>query len=243
MADFIEQLFIYIGSFGGFIFFTGLIFQSILLILLGMFIFMPMIFAYFVFKLIPIYGNMSESTIYQQYEQPKRTGKSIFGESAEGLGAVDEESDAYTKETTNNNTENDTSSTINWNEPNSGDPNQKSTRRTQQGATSKSKYRTRRERQKQRQKKRRENRKRWREYNRKNSTSASDTGNSSDHTLSKKERRQYRDELGIDKGYSQSELKSAYRGRIKETHPDTENGSEDEFKDVQEAYEELQKLF
>ncbi|MFC7098311.1 J domain-containing protein [Halobaculum marinum] len=46
--------------------------------------------------------------------------------------------------------------------------------------------------------------------------------------------------LGVDPGASQSEVKSAYRDRVKETHPDS-GGDEDEFKRVNRAYETLKE--
>lgn len=47
------------------------------------------------------------------------------------------------------------------------------------------------------------------------------------------------DRLGLDPSASQSAVKSAYRERVKETHPDTAGGSEREFKRVKTAYETL----
>ncbi|WP_284031970.1 J domain-containing protein [Halobaculum lipolyticum] len=44
--------------------------------------------------------------------------------------------------------------------------------------------------------------------------------------------------LGVDAGVSQSELKAAYRDRVKETHPDS-GGDEEAFKRVNRAYETL----
>ncbi|MFC6787803.1 J domain-containing protein [Halobaculum halobium] len=44
--------------------------------------------------------------------------------------------------------------------------------------------------------------------------------------------------LGVDADASQSEVKAAYRDRVKETHPDS-GGDEDEFKRVNRAYETL----
>ncbi|QZX99931.1 J domain-containing protein [Halobaculum rubrum] len=44
--------------------------------------------------------------------------------------------------------------------------------------------------------------------------------------------------LGVDADASQSELKAAYRDRVKETHPDS-GGDEAEFKRVNSAYETL----
>lgn len=45
--------------------------------------------------------------------------------------------------------------------------------------------------------------------------------------------------LGVDPGADQSTVKSAYRERIKEVHPDADDGDEEEFKRVQAAYERL----
>jgi DnaJ-domain-containing protein 1 len=47
------------------------------------------------------------------------------------------------------------------------------------------------------------------------------------------------DRLGLDPSASQSAVKAAYRERVKETHPDTDGGSEREFKRVKTAYETL----
>lgn len=44
--------------------------------------------------------------------------------------------------------------------------------------------------------------------------------------------------LGVEAGVSESDLKSAYRERVKETHPDS-GGDEEEFKRVNRAYETL----
>ena len=43
--------------------------------------------------------------------------------------------------------------------------------------------------------------------------------------------------VGVDAGAG--EVRSAYRDRIKEVHPDTDGGDEDAFKRVQDAYERL----
>ena len=45
--------------------------------------------------------------------------------------------------------------------------------------------------------------------------------------------------LGLDPTADQSAVKQAYRDRVKETHPDTDGGSEREFKQVKDAYETL----
>lgn len=45
--------------------------------------------------------------------------------------------------------------------------------------------------------------------------------------------------LGLERGADPPEIRSAYRERVKETHPDTEGGCEEEFKRVQEAYERI----
>jgi predicted outer membrane lipoprotein len=47
------------------------------------------------------------------------------------------------------------------------------------------------------------------------------------------------DVLGLDPGADDSTIREAYRERIKEAHPDTESGDEEEFKRVREAYEVL----
>ncbi|MFC6757318.1 MULTISPECIES: J domain-containing protein [Haloarcula] len=47
------------------------------------------------------------------------------------------------------------------------------------------------------------------------------------------------DRLGLDPSADQSTVKQAYRERVKETHPDTDSGSEREFKRVKAAYETL----
>ena len=45
--------------------------------------------------------------------------------------------------------------------------------------------------------------------------------------------------LGLDPGASESAIRSAYREKVKESHPDTENGDERRFKRINEAYEYL----
>jgi predicted outer membrane lipoprotein len=45
--------------------------------------------------------------------------------------------------------------------------------------------------------------------------------------------------LGLDPGADENRVREAYRERIKEVHPDTESGDEEEFKRVREAYEVL----
>lgn len=45
--------------------------------------------------------------------------------------------------------------------------------------------------------------------------------------------------LGLDPSADQSTVKSAYREKVKEVHPDTEGGNEQSFKRVKEAYERL----
>jgi hypothetical protein len=47
------------------------------------------------------------------------------------------------------------------------------------------------------------------------------------------------DRLGLDPSADESAVKEAYRERVKETHPDTDSGSEREFKRVKTAYETL----
>ena len=47
------------------------------------------------------------------------------------------------------------------------------------------------------------------------------------------------DRLDLDPSADESAVKAAYRERVKETHPDTDSGSEREFKRVQAAYETL----
>ena len=45
--------------------------------------------------------------------------------------------------------------------------------------------------------------------------------------------------LGLDPEADEDEVKKAYRRRVKEAHPDTPSGDEDEFKRVTRAYERL----
>ncbi len=45
--------------------------------------------------------------------------------------------------------------------------------------------------------------------------------------------------LGLNPGADADAVRKAYRKRVKETHPDTERGSEEAFKRVTEAYERL----
>jgi DnaJ-domain-containing protein 1 len=47
--------------------------------------------------------------------------------------------------------------------------------------------------------------------------------------------------LGVDPGSGADAVRSAYREKVKEVHPDTEDGDEDSFKRVNEAYETLQE--
>lgn len=45
--------------------------------------------------------------------------------------------------------------------------------------------------------------------------------------------------LGLDASATAEEIKRAYRSKVKEVHPDTEDGSEEAFKRVNRAYETL----
>jgi hypothetical protein len=45
--------------------------------------------------------------------------------------------------------------------------------------------------------------------------------------------------LGVEPGADERTVKKAYRERIKEVHPDADDGDEEEFKRVQKAYERL----
>ena len=45
--------------------------------------------------------------------------------------------------------------------------------------------------------------------------------------------------LGLDSDASNEDVKRAYRSKVKEVHPDTEDGSEEAFKRVNRAYETL----
>jgi DnaJ-domain-containing protein 1 len=45
--------------------------------------------------------------------------------------------------------------------------------------------------------------------------------------------------LGLDPGADEEAVREAYRDRVKEVHPDTPSGDEDEFKRVNRAYERL----
>jgi hypothetical protein len=45
--------------------------------------------------------------------------------------------------------------------------------------------------------------------------------------------------LGVEPGADRETVKRAYRRRVKEVHPDTDTGSEEAFKKVNEAYERL----
>ncbi len=51
--------------------------------------------------------------------------------------------------------------------------------------------------------------------------------------------REARDVLGVDPGSGDDAVRRAYRRRVKETHPDTDDGDEEAFKRVAEAYERL----
>ena len=48
-----------------------------------------------------------------------------------------------------------------------------------------------------------------------------------------------RETLGVSADADQAAVKAAYRERVKETHPDTDGGDEEEFKRVNRAYEKL----
>jgi hypothetical protein len=58
-------------------------------------------------------------------------------------------------------------------------------------------------------------------------------------TTSGPSRSQARQVLGVSPDADQAAVKKAYRERVKEAHPDTETGSEEEFKRVNKAYERL----
>jgi DnaJ-domain-containing protein 1 len=45
--------------------------------------------------------------------------------------------------------------------------------------------------------------------------------------------------LGLDPGADEAAVKAAYREKVKDAHPDTEDGDEQRFKRVNEAYEHL----
>ncbi|QPV63299.1 DnaJ domain-containing protein [Halosimplex litoreum] len=47
------------------------------------------------------------------------------------------------------------------------------------------------------------------------------------------------DTLELDRGADEDAVKAAYREKVKEVHPDSPDGDEDEFKEVQSAYERL----
>ncbi|WP_135363739.1 J domain-containing protein [Halosimplex halophilum] len=47
------------------------------------------------------------------------------------------------------------------------------------------------------------------------------------------------DTLGLDRGADEDAVKAAYREKVKEVHPDSPDGDEEEFKEVQSAYERL----
>jgi hypothetical protein len=51
--------------------------------------------------------------------------------------------------------------------------------------------------------------------------------------------REAREVLGVGPGADSEDVKTAYRERVKETHPDTPGGDEEEFKRVARAYERL----
>ncbi|WP_435333495.1 J domain-containing protein [Haloarchaeobius sp. TZWWS8] len=47
--------------------------------------------------------------------------------------------------------------------------------------------------------------------------------------------------LGVGPGADQAAIRTAYRSRVKEVHPDTKNGDETQFKRVKDAYERLRE--
>ncbi|WP_435359083.1 J domain-containing protein [Haloarchaeobius sp. DFWS5] len=47
--------------------------------------------------------------------------------------------------------------------------------------------------------------------------------------------------LDLERSADQQAIKAAYRAKVKEVHPDTETGSQDRFKRVNEAYERLRE--
>ncbi|WP_436911819.1 J domain-containing protein [Halosimplex marinum] len=47
------------------------------------------------------------------------------------------------------------------------------------------------------------------------------------------------DTLGLDRGADEDAVKAAYREKVKEVHPDSPDGDEEAFKEVQSAYERL----
>lgn len=47
--------------------------------------------------------------------------------------------------------------------------------------------------------------------------------------------------LGVGPEADQAEIRSAYRDRVKEVHPDAENGDEEAFKQVSQAYNRLRE--
>lgn len=56
---------------------------------------------------------------------------------------------------------------------------------------------------------------------------------------SRRKRRQAYRTLGLEPGADEASVREAYRERVKEVHPDAEDGDESEFRRVNEAYERL----
>lgn len=72
-----------------------------------------------------------------------------------------------------------------------------------------------------------------------NGSTNSDTTSSSNNVQQSSQIKKAERVLDIRAPYSEDKLNSAYRTKVKIHHPDKENGSEEKFKEIQDAYELL----
>lgn len=82
-------------------------------------------------------------------------------------------------------------------------------------------------------------RSRNRTHQRKQKRTSSSTARSTPVQTATREKQLARKRLGLSENFTQDELESIYRSQVKEKHPDTETGSSEEFKQLQDDYELL----